>query len=504
MTNTDSIHPLASLPLDAIEALELTGKALLVPGSYSVTFEDGYFVSCSEEVRRLLNLPMVGPINLTIKTFYANSKDREDFLRDLLEEDEHGRVLARRIVHFVVNQEDKYLEIQGRIVRNPHTLEPWGHIACMVDITETHLKSQQRERLQQKIEELTRDLGTVTHALAGILIGAKKSFDACAETLGVREAEDIDAQTAKDFANQLPDQAIQLSRLLRKLANHERTQTLEEATHLTVLIDKLESAQKIIEHDFLAPVWRQIAHEASANLQRLKDTNLPRELLREVMRSAENLERTSCLVDLLNSRTAVIEVDAPLRALNDYINREARPDEQRTQVSANAIVVQVIKDLTEYARAAGIEIIFTKLDTDAIFTTRVRDVRRALTNILHNAIKYSWQSDRKSLRSRWVGIKVEKMRNAMVFSIQNLGVPIAKDEIETGDIFRVGYRGRLSGDKGRLGTGIGLSDAYQVAQSNGGAIVIDSHPVDTTLALDHSGYYAQPFLTTVRFSIAVI
>jgi signal transduction histidine kinase len=77
---------------------------------------------------------------------------------------------------------------------------------------------------------------------------------------------------------------------------------------------------------------------------------------------------------------------------------------------------------------------------------------------------------------------------------ENWGVPIKKEEIEQHLIFKVGYRGRLSGDRGRVGTGIGLADAQRVAQKHGGDLVVKSHPAVGSRNEDD---YTQPFITSV-------
>ena len=77
---------------------------------------------------------------------------------------------------------------------------------------------------------------------------------------------------------------------------------------------------------------------------------------------------------------------------------------------------------------------------------------------------------------------------------------IAKLPIEQGLIFQVGYRGRLSRDRGRLGTGIGLADARAVARSHGGDVTIQSHPASPDRREDD---YTAPFLTTATIILQV-
>ncbi|MDD5427090.1 MAG: hypothetical protein PHN52_11485 [candidate division Zixibacteria bacterium] len=87
----------------------------------------------------------------------------------------------------------------------------------------------------------------------------------------------------------------------------------------------------------------------------------------------------------------------------------------------------------------------------------------------------------------------------------NWGVPITKEELEKELIFQVGYRGLYSRDRGRLGTGIGLPDARQVARQHGGDITItcvsaagDKTGRDT---YKDSEKYSDPYLTIVTLKL---
>jgi signal transduction histidine kinase len=121
--------------------------------------------------------------------------------------------------------------------------------------------------------------------------------------------------------------------------------------------------------------------------------------------------------------------------------------------------------------------------------------------LLHNAVKYSWS--RSATKRPWVTVEIHANEREVSVSFIDWGVPIAKDEIEEGLIFQLGYRGRLSKDRNRLGTGIGLTDVVQVAQTHGGSVTADSHPASQyAKAENEKGYYEQAFLTTVTLRLS--
>ncbi|MCL5037435.1 MAG: sensor histidine kinase [Chloroflexi bacterium] len=121
-----------------------------------------------------------------------------------------------------------------------------------------------------------------------------------------------------------------------------------------------------------------------------------------------------------------------------------------------------------------------------------RDVVRAISNLIHNAIKYSWNRD--SDEKRWVTIRSKIVDKEVWIEFENFGVPITKEEIDHEIIFEIGVRGRLSHDRGRTGTGVGLSDARRIARRHGGDVVISSRPVSPGGREDD--YLKNPFITT--------
>jgi PAS domain S-box-containing protein len=92
-------------------------------------------------------------------------------------------------------------------------------------------------------------------------------------------------------------------------------------------------------------------------------------------------------------------------------------------------------------------------------------------NLIQNAVKYSYTGGRN------IRIRVENLVKDVKIEISNFGVGILPGEIYTGKIFEYGYRGKLSMDWNRTGSGIGLSEALKIAGKHGGKISISSRPV---------------------------
>jgi signal transduction histidine kinase len=126
-----------------------------------------------------------------------------------------------------------------------------------------------------------------------------------------------------------------------------------------------------------------------------------------------------------------------------------------------------------------------------------------LSNLLHNAIKYTWRRDKTIMP--WVQVRAFQEGQFICVEFENWGVPISHEEIEQKLIFQLGYRGKWSTDRGRLGTGIGLTDADRVARVHGGEIRVESKPAAPALhPQDETMYYKQPFKTQVTLCLPVL
>jgi signal transduction histidine kinase len=169
-------------------------------------------------------------------------------------------------------------------------------------------------------------------------------------------------------------------------------------------------------------------------------------------------------------------------------------------MAVNSLVQEAISQLADFAQASNVEIVWRDRPRDVEVRGSERELVRAVSNVLHNAIKYSWQRDRS--KSPWVAIRTAEQDGRAVIELESWGVPITDKELAEELVYHMGYRGKWSTDRGRLGTGIGLTDSRRVVESAGGDIEIESQPAQpTSLRPDDREYYQQPFLTRVRLRL---
>jgi signal transduction histidine kinase len=150
-------------------------------------------------------------------------------------------------------------------------------------------------------------------------------------------------------------------------------------------------------------------------------------------------------------------------------------------------LITLIEDVVELFRVAashkGVEL-RTHLAGDSILLADRELIHRALVNIVDNAIKYSYSGG-----ERFIVIESRRhsIRDDWMISVASYGVGIDANEISTGYIFEYGTRGKLSGDRGRSGTGIGLAEAKRIVEAHHGRLNLESRNVT-----------GDTFLTTVK------
>jgi signal transduction histidine kinase len=366
-----------------------------------------------------------------------------------------------------------------------------------------------KERLRslaRRVEELTTDIGSVLHANTSILFMTQQTIDVALRALGpspfaaegTPTFEDID-QVSRAPAKHA---AAAIQRLLDGLG--ERTDLLPPGTHDKLLgwIEQLiDPIAEISIPESRASTLRTIACHVEDVLDNLPARQVKREHLREARRAVREVERISVLSSLLQTRSAILQMDYTIRSFREFVTSDMRPSERPERLSLATLIESAHAQLVEYARTSAIEVRVRNQCPDAHILGVKRELVRAVANLMHNAIKYSWH--REQQHKPWVGMHVHREAHELVIAIENWGVPIDAREIEDGIIFTLGYRGKWSMDRGRLGTGVGLTDSREVFEKHRGRLEVTSRPARTWGPDEHDDddYYRQPFITKVTIRL---
>ena len=271
---------------------------------------------------------------------------------------------------------------------------------------------------------------------------------------------------------------------------------LEDLRRIAELLSEYERA---VPYPNLVPaVLQAAAVELLEICEEVRPGAFSRELIRNVKSSARELVRIYSVITLHEVGDAVAEMEHPVRALREFYISGNRDEPPKSVQGASALMARAIANVKDFARAKGVQLRRREEDKGASVEVVERDVVRALGNILHNAIKYSWSRGGGG-DDAWVQVHTYVEGQRLCFRVENYGVPIPKEEIERGLVFQLGFRGMMASDRGRVGSGVGLADALRVAREHGGDIRVESRPVVKRREDD----YTQPFVTSVTFSLPI-
>jgi signal transduction histidine kinase len=199
------------------------------------------------------------------------------------------------------------------------------------------------------------------------------------------------------------------------------------------------------------------------------------------------------LATLSIAREAIAAVEAPIETLHEFVLSGIRSHEHVEILPIEASIGEAINSLADFARERRVRIQFDGGTRSEVLINR-HEITRAIRNLLHNAIKYSW---RREDGRTWVTVSVMiRDRAAAIVSVENWGVPVPAEEKDL--VFELGFRGRFSSDRGRVGTGVGLTDSLRIAKAHGGSVRVESRP-----ASPHANprNYDQPFVTTISLEL---
>jgi signal transduction histidine kinase len=496
-----------SIEQDLNHILSCFDPSYLPIGIYAVTPE-GQFILCNAYARRLLELPADGSITKKIGDFYADPSAREKLLQRVLDAEAQGGYLENEIIHFNINGRDVYVQNNCRAVRHAETNELIGYMGSLVDITDEHRYLAINQALAQRNLELTTDIGRVLHANTSTLVMVQQTLDVAIRALGPNPFGDSVSPSFEDVDHVLANPAQEAATKLEKLLQLPRDEARLEALSAT-LWSELEE-QLLLLRDFIdnipiqesrASALRTVARRLREICGQIPPRKLPRELTRDLLQAATNLERITALYEVLKTRTAVLQMDYTIRAFREFITADVRKTETPQRLQVAKLIEAAIKQLTEFAHSSRVTLKPNNEAGDAVVVGVERELVRALANLLHNAIKYSWHRDRG--KSPWVGIRTCRENNNIRIVVENWGVPIGPNELENRLIFQLGYRGKWSKDRGRLGTGIGLTDTLEVARKHHGDLKVESRPARaySSLTPESDEYFNQPFLTTVTLCL---
>jgi len=343
------------------------------------------------------------------------------------------------------------------------------------------------------------DIGLIFHEHGSNLLAVLQVIKRAIETLGPTPFKSQGEPTPNEIDDLLVEPVKALTASVKQLidavnGDFEKRGIPENVLHsFSKRYEQLVNYRIVGQGTFRPPFLYGIAKSLLDLLSKLDGAALPKEKVKNLKKHSKEVQRLICLYDLTIGKSRIISMDNQTQSLLGHLTGSLRSKEARRIVQVQDLIIPVVNSLEEYSKNRRVEVRMELEACKARVEVDEADVRRALRNILQNAIKYSGQLQSPQLA--WVIVRCSGEDRYTCIQFENWGVPIMKDEIEKGSIFKSGYRGVYASAEGRTGSGLGLHEAMQIAKEHNGEITVESLPAREPAS------YKQPFITTVTFKL---
>lgn len=217
----------------------------------------------------------------------------------------------------------------------------------------------------------------------------------------------------------------------------------------TLLVGRIGLAIQTLSHQFFTPL-----QGAMADLNNIKDGIEVNESTIRLSKNFDSLAKLATEVQLLLSSA-----------------EEFNPNMLR-RVTVHAMVSEIFESLKSLAAEKQISLNQKYNSFSKTVSAIPGQLHIVLSNIIHNAIKYSFRGFPHSFLP--IDVIYNQDEEYLNISIINEGCKITNEEIKDGLLFELGYRGTHSRDRQRKGTGSGLYICREIVRSHGGQIDVSS------------------------------
>jgi len=426
-----------------------------------------------------------------IRQFHPNTATYEAFKAELNKAAANGQPLL-----------DYYMEVQDRqgkkhnVVANVRYVAEENHhlrVGAVYDVTD-HLRGHTRT--------LEADFSSILHTYIATINGLRDTMTmllkAHGEDLQKDEAHLDRLRAAAETVRSKKRLETLLADLLKTAADRGLADDPSLA-RLSKLVQRLTFGDTTADKEKdNAALGRRILLEFRKQLDGLRALNLPREQVRNLRAEVEELLRLTSMISLSISLDELNERIPDFYYFRDYLRRGEIVQQEFRPHNVVPILLDSVHFLEEFAAIRQVSVVleFNQRDNISVLCHK-NSLNRAFHNLLHNAIKYSWTKGQE--RRPWVTVRIEKKDDSVEILIENWGVPIRREELDSRSIFQFGKRGRESEDRGRSGTGIGLYDAQDIIGKHGGTLRLTSEPTFGNLP----DMYSNPFITRTYITLPI-
>lgn len=476
-------------------------------GYYHVEHE--IITQCNDQFAQILGLEKkedAVDLNLT-EVFHPDEKASEKLFRDLQAADEKGEPLRNYEFETIrINDKKKiWISIDVRFFKDRRG-KVIGREGTIRDVTKKIELEKKVETTEKRITEITEDLNNLIHTFLHPVLkfsGHSELFHRLGKILfkSIRLKDPAKTDMQK-LGKELEDKLIEIQIELKYISD------IPESAR--VLAPKFETIINVLDYDLekaegskilMDKAIRDAALWVLEELERIEffNENIKKGKLGEVITSEFIEYLQNILFDYLIRTANILQSETlmmrrEVEALRRYIEIGQKRLYSFSRCNLGEILDENIEVFKPVLAQKDIGIEYTP-PVNFYATISEIDIDRVICNLLHNANKYSYEGP-----GRFIRIETRDLQqiNEVEIIIESFGIPIKKREIESGDIFKFGYRSKLAFRTDRDGTGVGLADAKDVIQQHNGNITVTSEPVSDD---GDPPQYKVPYITTVTVKL---
>lgn len=359
-----------------------------------------------------------------------------------------------------------------------------------IEQTQTELVQKQTELVQNKakVDDIMKDMDQFIHKF----IAPMMNVDSTAQQL--MRMLDIRFKKAPEANMQTDQQANAVVYSLTKLINQFELANINSPLLAKLKTKKYQLAtrKQLYRDSSLCDLWvREMnmdIYELISNLIRKIEPRIQDQypIIEDTLRASEKLLNRYILSLMRRIRDNTHITNLLIESLRrNYYSGKKRPLQFHSQ-NVMRILRKTIASFTEMAQLKSLKIIPPEQNIIHMDISEPH-VESMFSNLLHNAIKYSY-----TRKGAYIRVSTHEKRDHIKFIFENYGVAITPED--KGKLFDYGYRGELSLDHNRTGSGIGLTDVYQTVQKHHGEIDIYSNPAPGNTT---EGDYTVPYVTKI-------
>ena len=225
--------------------------------------------------------------------------------------------------------------------------------------------------------------------------------------------------------------------------------TLRSVSHELALARMKSDFVSTVSHEFKSPLTsiRQLA-------EMLQSGRVPSEDRRQKYYDVllEQSERLALLTDNILSLAKIESGRAALKF-------------EKTDIAT--LLVEVVRSIQERVRHDGFGIDLEVKGTLPLLVSDRTALVQAVTNLIDNAVKYSGESRR-------ISVKAWQEGQAIIVTVRDSGIGIDKKDL--GRVFERFYRGGDALTRAVKGSGLGLTLVKEIVEAHGGKVFVESEP----------------------------